>query len=195
MTEKPISTDEQIEKLSKVMRMAEEAAASDDIVRRIGAVTLYAGLVDFLTIQLARLIEQVILKSQLAADEKPKFIPSSDSSLYDKRIDTRMIVNEIKKNILPFRAASTDSAVSAEQANALAQTLIKKTNKFLNYRNEIIHHVGSPKMTLRKLNILCDKAIVAYGDFRHSHTAFFEAVQPYRFSEKELLTFYGSHER
>ena len=82
MPRKLLSTDEQMKKLEHVMRMAEDAAASDDIVRRIGAVTLYAGLVDFFTIQLARLIEQVILKSQLAAGEKPKFIPSTDSYFF-----------------------------------------------------------------------------------------------------------------
>ena len=194
MPRKLLSTDEQMKKLSQVMRMAEDAAASDDIVRRIGAVTLYAGLVDFLTIQLARLVEQVILKSQLAAGEKPKFIPSADSYFYDMRIDTRKIVNDIKKNILPFRAASTDLAENAEKANTLAKTLIKKTNKFLNYRIGIIHHLGSPKMTFQELNTLCGKAILAYKDFLRAHRAFFEAVQPYRFGEKELLYFYGTLE-
>ena len=106
-----------------------------------------------------------------------------------------MIVNEIKKNILPFRAASTDSAVAAEQANVLAQTLIKKTNKFLDYRIAIIHHLGSPKITFPELNTLCDKAIMAYKDFRRAHTAFFEGVQPYRFSEREIRYFYGIQER
>ncbi len=61
MRKKVMSTDEQIAKLTEVERMAKEAAASYDIVRRIGAVTLYAGLVDFYTIQTARLMEQVIL--------------------------------------------------------------------------------------------------------------------------------------
>ena len=195
MPKKLLSTDEQIKKFEQIMHIANEAAASDDMVRRIGAVTLYAGIVDFLTIQLARLIEQVMLKSQLAAGENPKFTPSSDSYFYDKRIDSRKIVNDIKKNILPFRAASTDSAVDVEQANILAKTLIKKTNKFLDYRIAIIHHVGSPSMTFQQWNKVCDKAIRAYEDFLSAHKAFFEAVQSYRFSEKELLYFYGIHER
>ena len=194
MRKKVVSTDEQIAKLAEVERMAKEAAASDDIVRRVGAVTLYAGLVDFFTIQLARLIEQVMLKSQLGAAEKPKFIPSTDSYFYDKRIDTRKIVKELRKNILPFRAGSVDSAVDAQQANILAETLIEKTEKFLNYRNEIIHHIGNPKMTFLKLNTLCDKVILAYEDFLRAHTVFFEVIGPYRFSEKELLYFYGIHE-
>lgn len=189
-----MSTDEQIKKLNEVERMAKEAAASDDIVRRVGAVTLCAGLVDFYTIQTARLIEQVILKAQLAAGEEPKFKPKPDSYFYDNRVDTRRILNIIKKEILPFRAASPNSAVDADQANILAKTLIDKTHNFLNYRIAIIHHLGSPKMTLGELNTLCDKAIQAYEDFQRAHTAFFEAVQPYRFGEKELLYFYGTHD-
>jgi len=194
MRKKVMSTDEQIAKLAEVERMAKEAAASDDIVRRIGAVTLYAGLVDFYTIQAARLMEQVILKAQLAAGEEPKFTPRPDSYFYDNRVDTRRILNIIKKEILPFRPMSPSSAVDADKANVLAKALIAKTNKFLNYRIAIIHHLGSPKMTLEELSTLCEKAILAYEDFQRAHTTFFKAVQPYRFSEKELLYFYGTHE-
>lgn len=193
MPKKLLSTDEQFKKLEQIMHITNEAAASDDLVRRIGAVTLYAGIVDFLTIQLARLIEQVVIKSQLAAGEPPKFTPTTNSHFYDKRIDTRKIVNDIKKNILPFRAACTDSALDAEQANILFNTLIKKTNEFLDYRIGIIHHVGNPSVTFQKWNEVCDKAIHAYNEFLPAHKAFFEAVQSYRFSEKELLYFYGIH--
>ena len=189
-----MTTDEQIEKLKEVLRIANEAAVSDDIVRKMGAVTLYAGLVDFYTIQAARLLEQVILKSQLAAGEKPRFAPRPDSYFYDNRVDTRRIVSIIKKELLPFRTGNSSSVEAANQANIFAQEWIKKTNKFLNHRAKIIHHLGSPKMTLGELNTLCDKAILAYDDFQRAHTAFFEAVQPYRFGMKELQYFYGSRE-
>ena len=194
MPKKPMTTDEQIEKLKEVLRIANEAAVSDDIVRKMGAVTLYAGLVDFYTIQAARLIEQVILKSQRALGEKPRFAPSPDSYFYDNKVDTRKVVSIIKKKILPFRTGSPGSVEATNQANIFAQELIKKTDKFLGYRARIIHHLGSPKMTLGELNTLCDKAIRAYDDFRRAHTAFFEAVQPYRFGMKESQYFYGSHE-
>jgi hypothetical protein len=194
MPKKPMTTDEQIEKLNEMLRIVKEAAVSDDIVRKMGAVTLYAGLVDFYTIQAARLLEQVILKSQLAAGEKARFAPKPDSYFYDKKVDTRRIVSRIKKEILPFRTGSPGSVEAANQANIFAQELIKKTDKFLDYRAAIIHHLGSPKMTLGELNILCDKAILAYDDFQRVHTAFFEAVRPYRFGMKEFQYFYGSHE-
>jgi hypothetical protein len=194
MPKKPMTTNEQIEKLKEVVRIANEAAVSDDIARKMGAVTLYAGLVDFYTIQTARLLEQVILKSQLAAGEKPRFAPRPDSYFYDNKVDTRRIVSIIKKELLPFRAANPGSEDGASQANIFAQELIKKTNIFLDYRAAIIHHLGSPKMTLGELNTLCDKAILAYCDFQRAHAAFFETVQPYRFGMKELKYFYGSHE-
>lgn len=194
MPKKILSTNEQMEKLNEVMRMAKEAGDSNDLVHKVGAVTLYAGLVDFLTIQAARLVEQVILKSQLAGGGEPRFKPRSDSYFYDKRVDTRRVVNIIKKEILPFRLGSLGSAEDAERANTLAKDLIKKTNDFLNYRITIIHHVGSPKMELQQLTTVCDKAIRAYEDFQRANTALFEALQPYRFSEEELRHFYGTFE-
>ena len=186
-----MSTDEQIQKLNELSRMAKEAAASTDFIQKIGATTLYAGLADFLAIQTARLIEQVILKAQLEAGEEARFRPRSDSYFYDKRVDTRRILKVIKKEILPFKAGSPDSAAAAERANTLAKILISKMKIFLNYRNGIIHHLGSPQMTLGKLNTLCDKAILAYEHLQHAHTAFCEALQPYRFGEKELQYFYS----
>jgi hypothetical protein len=134
------------------------------------------------------------LKSQLAAGEKPRFAPRPDSYFYDNKVDTRRIVSIIKNEILPLRPGSPGSVEAANQANIFAQEWLKKTNRFLNYRAAIIHHLGSPKMTLGELNTLCDKAFLAYKDFQRAHTAFSEVVQPYRFGMKELQYFYGSNE-
>ena len=193
MPEKAMTTDQQISKLNAVMSMAKEAAASDELARRAGAVTLYAGLVDFFIIQAARLMEQVILKARLAEGEEPRFKPRSDSYFYDERVNTRHIVSYIKRKILPFRAGRPDSAEVAERANVLAQDLVKKTNDFLNYRNAIIHHVGSPKVELQELATLCEKATRAYEVFLPAHKALFETLQPYRFGQEELQYFYGNH--
>ncbi len=192
MPKQLLSTDEQIKKLNSVELLAKEAATSDDIVRKVGAVAIYAGLADFYVIQTARLVEQIILKSQLEMGEQPKFMPRPDSYFYDNRVDTRRILRISKKEILPFRAVTSESPADADRANALANNFIAKTEKFLNYRNSIIHHLGSPKMTLEKVYTLCDKAIRAYEDLQRAHTAFFNALQPYRFGDKELRYFYGS---
>ena len=189
MPRKLLSTSEQIKKLEPMMNIANEAAASDDLVRRIGAVTIYAGIVDFLTIQLVRLIEQVVLKSQFVAGESPKFTPHTSSYFYHRRMDTRKIVNHIKETFLPFRATCAGSASDVAQANILVNTLIEKTNEFLNYRIVIIHHVGSPSVTFQKWNVACDKALYAYNEFLSAHVAFAQAIQPYGFSEKEFQYF------
>jgi hypothetical protein len=190
MVKRIMSTDESLNKLNKILQMAGEAANSGDIIRRIGAVALYAGMVDFYTIQAARLIEQIILKSQITAGEKPKFKPNSDSYFYDNRKDTREILDGIEK-IIPFGAGSPGSATDAEKANALIEELIAKISRFLNYRNAVLHHSCSPKMTLEELSVICNKAILSFKDIERSHTAFFNVVQPYRFSGRELSHFYG----
>jgi hypothetical protein len=192
MSKQTLSTNEQIEKLKFIGLIAKEAAASDDFIRKIGAVALYAGLVDFFVIQVARLVEQVILKAQLEAGKEPKFSPRPDSYFYDNRVDTRRILQVVKKEVMPFREVTPGSAANADRANALANNFIDKTVKFLNYRNSVIHHLGSPKMTLEKVGTLCDKSILAYEDLQYAHTVLCMELQPYRFGDKELRYFYGS---
>ena len=189
MPKKVLSIDEQVEKFEKIMHIADEAAASDDLDRRIGAITLYAGIVDFFTIQLARLIEQVVIKSQLVAGGPLRSIPTTTAHFYNKRINTRKIVNDIKEAFLPFRASCIGSALDAEQANILVNTLIEKTNEFLDYRNAIIHHVGSPSMVFQQWEKVCDKAIYAYKDFVSAHMELFKVLQPYGFSKEEYHHF------
>lgn len=181
---------EQIEKLKNVMLLANDAAKSNDLVSKIGAITLYAGLVDFYTIQLARLIEQIILKSKLTLGDEIKFKPNESSYFYDKRIDTRTLTKGIKA-LLPFKSPTLEHTALAERANIQLSDLIKKTEKFLDYRNTIIHSIGNPKLPIAKFTVICDKAIDAYNTFIQVHKTCFETLQPFRFSENEFLYFYG----
>ncbi len=71
-----LSTDEQIDKLNRATQLADRAQNSGNLVDRLGAFVLYAGMIDFSVIQAARLIEQMILKGQLTAGEKPSFQPN-----------------------------------------------------------------------------------------------------------------------
>lgn len=52
-----LNTDQQIEKLNEVSRIADEAFQADAIDRQLGAFLLYAGLVEFILIQAARLLD------------------------------------------------------------------------------------------------------------------------------------------
>jgi hypothetical protein len=191
MARKKLNTDQIIEKLNKIVKLASEATASEDFVRKLGGITLYAGMADFLAIQSARLLEQVILKAQLAEGGEPSFKPHEDTYFYDEQVRTRRIVKEIEK-FLPFRIPnSNDLSGDVEKINNLAKAYIKSTEKFLNYRNAIVHHIGSPQKTCDDIVKLVDKAKVAYQDMEAAHRLFFESIQPYRFGPNEINYFYG----
>lgn len=190
MAKNILNTDQMIEKLNEIHKLADEAVASEDFVRKLGGITLYAGMADFMAIQSARLLEQVILKAQLAEGKDPSFKPREDIYFYDTQISTRRIVKEIKK-FLPFKIPDSNISGDIQNINNLAEAYIKNTKKFLNYRNPIVHHIGSPKKTWANVMKLVDKAIVAFKDMEEAHRLFFEAMQQYRFGPNEIKYFYG----
>ena len=191
MARKKLNTDQMIEKLNKINKLASEAVASEDFIKKLGGITLYAGMADFLAIQSARLLEQVILKAQLAEGEEPSFKPHEDTYFYDERINTRRIVKEIEK-FRPFEISDSNKfSGDIQKINNLAKAYIESTEKFLNYRNAIVHHVGSSKKTWDGIVKLVDKAIVAFKDMEAAHRLFFESMQPYRFGPNEINYFYG----
>jgi hypothetical protein len=187
---KVLSTDEQIEKLEQATRLAIDATMSNDIGRRLGAFLLYSGMVDFLVIQAARLMEQILLKGQLAEGKKPMFMPHDDAYFYDKKISTRFILKGIRK-LLPFQSAGNPSDKETLRLNELANKMIEAGFDFLNYRNPIVHHIGNPTETFNNLISLCDQAISKYKRFREAHKIFMVVAGPYRFGPKELEYFYG----
>jgi hypothetical protein len=185
-----LSTNEQITKLNYLSEVADTAAATDDLIKRLGALTIYAGQVDFVAIQAARLIEQMVLKAVLARGEVPSFQPHDDSYFFDNRISTRVILKRIEEK-LPFRSDDPQGDEAASRVNELASKFLEAAHIFLNYRNAIIHHVGSPKTTLEDVDGLCDKAILAFRQVWAAHTEFFQAAAPYGFGPKELKAFYS----
>lgn len=191
MPKKTIPGNEQMNKIQTIMELAKKASESSDFIQKVAAVTLYAGLVDFYTIQAARLVEQIILKGQLAQGQKLTFSPSDDSYFYDEQIDTRRILGGIK-DLLPFKSITQENERVADKANELTEELLKRTHKFLNYRNTLVHNTGNPKKTLESIIEICDKAIEAFQNFLPIHKEFFETLQPFRFGEKELRYFYGN---
>lgn len=180
--------DGQITKLEMAERLALDASKSGDIDRRLGGFLIYSGIVDFIAIQAARLIEQIILKSELADGKQPSFQPKEDDYFYDQHISTRAILKGIR-NLLPFNSASEPER--AKTITDLARQMVGLGLRFLQYRNPIVHSIGDPRRKFEGIVSLCDNAIVTYGRFREAHTAFFTAAAPYRFSEKELQYFYG----
>ena len=186
-----INTNQMIQKLNEVHKLANEAVASKNFTQKLGGMALYAGMADFMAIQSARLLEQVVLKAQLAEGKIPSFKPRGDNYFYDMRISTRRIVKEIKK-FLPFKIPNSDKlSGNIQNINNLAKNYIKTTEKFLNYRNTILHHVGSPKKTLIEIMELVDKAIITFKAMEKAHRFFFETMRPYRFGPNEIKYFYG----
>ena len=53
---------QKIQKLEEATHLAAEAEKASEVDRRLGASLLYAGIVDFMAIQAARLVEQIVLK-------------------------------------------------------------------------------------------------------------------------------------
>jgi hypothetical protein len=185
-----LSSEEQIQKLQPAMRLANDASKSNDVDRRLGAFLLHAGIADFLAIQAARLVEQIILKSQLAEGKEPAFQPHSDTYFYDHQppISTRGILKGIGK-LLPFQSPDPSHSDEAKRITELANQMIDAGVRFLNYRNPIVHHIGNPKKTLDDLTVLCDLGNVSFHEFRDSHKAFFEVAAPYRFGDREIQYF------
>ena len=184
-----LSADEQLAKLRRVFRLAEDASRSEDTARRLGAFLLNAGIVDFLAIQAARLVEQIVLKAQLARGGKPSFQPHEDSYFYAGRVSTRRILKGIQR-FLPFAAGEPADDAEAKRVTALAKTMVERGFEFLDYRNPVVHQIGSRRRGFDELVVLCDQANAAYQDFAEAHRVFLETAQPYGFSEKEQRRFY-----
>ena len=119
-----MATNLQIKKLQAAVVLADNASESGEIERRLGAIVIYAGLADFLAIQAARLIEQIILKGQLADGGKPSFQPRPDTCFVrSAHIDAR-ILKEIQR-LLPFNAPNLKEADQAKRGTDLANQMIK----------------------------------------------------------------------
>ena len=75
---KKLDTSGMIEELKTLTQLAKEKETSQSIVYRLGAVTIYSAMIDFILTQAARLAEQIILKSKFR-EGKVVFKPHEDS--------------------------------------------------------------------------------------------------------------------
>jgi len=181
---KLLNTDQQIQKLNFLEQLAKDNLDSE-LLAKLGSVIIYNGLVEFYAVQAARLVEQITLKYQLLEKRQPTFTPHEDTWFYDKQISTRIILKEIKK-FLPFKDISTGQKYDEEVRNFL-----KAANEFLDYRNSLIHRLASPRTDLEDIKHCYDNLIKIYQQVIRTQRIMFEALAPYRFSEKEIDFFYG----
>jgi hypothetical protein len=181
---------QQIEKLNEATRLAKEAEKSLDVATRLGASVLYAGMMDFMTIQTARLVEQILLKGQIAIGQEPSFVPHEDDYFYNSKISTKKILEGIKK-LLPLKPLGNSPSNDVQRVTELAREMLNMGFEFLKHRNAVVHHIGRPDRTLSDIVQLCDEANRKFEQFLKAHTAFFKAAQPYIFSDEERRYFYG----
>ena len=184
-----LSTDSQISKLNHFSEIAKKAEKSENFATRLGALTIYAGMIDFYTIQAVRALEQVILKSSLHLGEEPPFKPHEDEFFYDLQIRTRKIRNEIKKR-LPFKPLVNTRQDKAEEVTSRAEDFLNVLNKFLSYRNTLMHHLGNPKKDKKDIEELCDKAISKYKECMRCHKEFMEGIAPFTLTKKQIEHIY-----
>jgi hypothetical protein len=176
--------DQQIQKLTFLEQLAKDRHDSE-LLAKLGSVVIYNGLVEFWAVQAARLLEQILLKSQLHEGKQPTFTPHEDAWFYDNQISTRRILKEIKR-FLPLENTKSEQKYDEEVGNFL-----KAANEFLDYRNSLIHRLASPRTDLEDIKHCCDKLIEIYQQVAQAQKIMLETLRPYRFSEKEIEYFYG----
>lgn len=181
-----LDSKKQIKKLNFLAELA-NSKRNGDLTSKLAAFTIFNGFIDFYSIQAARLIEQIILKAQLAENKPLVFSPHEDEWFYDNRVSTRRILKEIKK-LLPFHDRKNPE--KDREINERTDNLLQLVNKFLDYRNAVIHRLGNPNTSLDDLINCCDRALDYYDKVRVAHREMVEILRPYRFSEKEIDYFY-----
>ncbi len=167
-----------LDKLKYFEKTTKETSANNDIISKIYKVTIYSGFCDFQAIQLARVLEQIIIKNQIHK-KLPFDLPHEDSFFYDKKISTRKIFIVIEKQILPNIENHDDKKIIKEYLNF--------GHSFLDKRNVVIHDIGNPKKDLDKVLYSIDKALELYEEMTQAHSKLMEYLAPYTLSEKELL--------
>lgn len=178
-----LNTEQQIQKLNRFKEIASYGESSTCLAEKLGAFIIYAGFVDFMVIQAAKVIEQIILNERVTTGSKQLFQPHSDIYFYGNQINTRNILKVIKK-YLPFKSENNDEG---EKLTNLAKNMIKICTKFLNYRNPIVHHIGSPNKGFEEVVGLCEKAIMKYHEFQEIHKQFMEVASPYTLTNEQRI--------
>ena len=183
---KMLSTEENLTQINKFCEEAEEAISSDVFLNKLGGLTIFAGVVDFLCIQAARSVEQCVIKYDIANKRKYSFdegAPHEDNWFYDRRISTRSIIKNIRK--------WSSSITSHEDIKKHVFDMCESGEEFLNNRNTAIHHVGNPRVSIEKMNESVTDAITEYKKFLKVFFLFQEKIRPFTFSEDERKLLYG----
>ena len=189
MAKRKITIEENITKLNHFIDIAKEAEKSEDFATKLGALTIYAGMVDFSAIQAAKVLEQVILKSQIKINKRPSFKPKSDEYFYNFQVPSRRIGRVISSH-LPFRPLAGTNEEKAQEITSKAKIFLESLNNFLNYRNTLVHHLGNSKFSKEYLYELLNKAISKYKEYVMAHEEFMDIIAPYTLTKEQKEELY-----
>lgn len=165
---------------------ANQAVTSSEFVKKLGGLTVFAGIFDFLCIQVARAMEQAIIK--IDWNQKRPFrvkdpgAPHEDSFFYDNHISTRRILKQVK-GFLPH-------ITSHDDLKKYIIDMCKHGEDFLNNRITAIHYVGNPRISRNKMEEAVENALFSYKQFITLFHDFRKEIHPFTFSEKEKTHFY-----
>ncbi len=163
----------QIDKLDFLVKKADASFESEDLISRIGACTIYSGIMELLAIQAAKLIEQIIVKS------RGKGEIHDDSFYYDEKVSSRRILRAIKET-LPFSAVGNTKEGDAQKVNELAVKLVESGHRFLDSRNILIHHMGNPEKSLKDIEDSCNGIKKSFEEFSTAQKEFIVFAERFR---------------
>ena len=76
--------------------------------------------------------------------------------------------------------------------NGEINNFLMLSNKSLDYRNAIVHRLGSSDTTLKNIEHCCDKISSYYEKVSTAQKGMFGILQRYRFSQGEINYFYDN---
>lgn len=176
----------QFEKMEYLNSLIQEFSNSNNFVNKLALVTIEAGFADFYAIQLARALEQCIIKFQIQ-NKKDFQVPHEDTFFYDEKILTRKILNTIEKEIL-------NQLIDQNIIEGLSKYL-KNAHAFLNERNVVLHNTGDPKFSKENIISLVENYNQLFSKMIKNHSHIMEQLSPYTLTESQRKTVYSDRSR
>jgi len=184
-----LDTNDKIDKFNYLSKLAEEKTRGN-IADKLAASTIYAGQVEFLTIQAARLMEQVLAKGKLELKKDVTFNLHEDGYFYEKHngkfFTARYLLKGIKK-LLPLK---DENSQIATKINKQITDFIKAASIFLDKRNDVIHGLGDPNNSLDDIIKYCKESFELYKEVLEKSKIMFESLAPYRPTADQLKILY-----
>lgn len=182
-----------IPKLNKLSKLIKQNRESSDFTSKMGIAVIMAGQLEFMCIQVYRTLEQIKIK-QLIEENKPFPAPTSNQFFYDKKINSRKILEEVKKMLpLVFLKGSGDPEKHREliaDCNEKLISFVRESHKFLDNRNIMIHHLGNPQILFEEIENKLEENFEVF-DKINSKQEVIKHLAPYTLDHEQRKKVYG----